>query len=302
MNPQNPKKHILAYLALIAGIFSLGMTAMFVRWANAPGPVTGFYRLAIATALTAPLFIYRQRTQTAIPRAILLIPLLGGLFAAGDFALWNTSVLFTTASNATLLGNTAPLWVALAAMLFFRERLRLDFWLGLALALTGAVLIVGRDFLLHPSLGIGDLMACGAAVFYAAYMLTTQRGRVSLDVFRYWWLASLSATLGLMAISLVMGYSLTGYSPHSWLIFLATAIVSQIIGYMSISYALGHLPASVVSPSLIGQPIVTTILAIPLLGEMPGTIQIVGGVVALVGIYLVNQSHARAQTEQILES
>jgi drug/metabolite transporter (DMT)-like permease len=64
---------------------------------------------------------------------------------------------------------------------------------------------------------------------------------------------------------------------------------------MSISYALGHLPASVVSTSLIGQPIVTTILAIPLLGEFPGTIQIVGGAIALAGIYLVNQSHARAQ-------
>jgi drug/metabolite transporter (DMT)-like permease len=299
MNPQKPKKHILAYLALATGILSLGTTAMFVRWANAPGPVTGFYRLAIATALTAPLFIHRQRTQASIPWTLLLIPLLGGLFAAGDFALWNTSVLFTTASNATLLGNTAPLWVALTAWLFFRERLRLNFWLGLALALTGAVFIVGRDFLLHPKLGVGDLMACGAAVFYAAYMLTTQRGRANLDVFRYWWLASLSATLGLMAISLVMGYSLTGYSSHSWMIFLATAIVSQIIGYISISYALGHLPASVVSTSLIGQPVVTTILAIPLLGEMPGTIQIVGGAIALAGIYLVNRSHARAQQEKV---
>ncbi len=297
MDPQNPRNRILAYLALATGILSLGMTAMFVRWADAPGPVTGFYRLAIATALTAPLFIRKQWKQAAIPRAHLLIPLLGGLFAAGDFALWNTSVLFTTASNATLLGNTAPLWVALIAMLFFRERLRLDFWFGLALALAGAVFIVGRDFLVHPSLGVGDLMACGAALFYAAYMLTTQRGRANLDVFRYWWLASLSATFGLMAINLVMGFSLTGYPSYSWMIFLATAIVSQIIGYISISYALGHLPASVVSPSLIGQPIVTTILAIPLLGELPETIQIVGGVIALAGIYLVNQSHARAQQE-----
>ncbi len=297
MNPPNPKSRIFAYLALATGILSLGMTAMFVRWANAPGPVTGFYRLAIATALTAPLFIHRQRTQTAIPRAHLLIPLLGGLFAAGDFALWNTSVLFTTASNATLLGNTAPLWVALAAWLFFREHLRLDFWLGLGLALTGAVFIVGRDFLLHPTLGTGDLMACGAAVFYAAYMLTTQRGRVKLDVFRYWWLASLSASFGLLAITWIMGFKLTGYPTNSWLVFLATAVVSQIIGYMSISYALGHLPASVVSPSLIGQPVVTTILAIPLLGEMPGAIQLVGSIVALAGIYLVNQSHARAQQE-----
>jgi drug/metabolite transporter (DMT)-like permease len=294
MNPPDPRNRIWAYLSLATGILSLGMTAMFVRWADAPGAVTGFYRLAIATALTAPFFIHKQRGAPSIPRAHFVIPLLGGLFAAGDFALWNTSVLYTTASNATLLGNTAPLWVALAARLFFRERLRLDFWLGLALALTGAVFIVGRDFLLHPALGLGDLLACGAAVFYAAYMLTTQHGRANLDVFRYWWLASLSASFGLMVISLFMGYSLTGYPSHSWLVFLATAIVSQIIGYMSISYALGHLPASIVSPSLIGQPIVTTILAIPLLGEMPGTVQIVGGAIALAGIYFVNQSHARA--------
>jgi len=297
MNPQNRRNRIWAYLALATGILSLGMTAMFVRWAEAPGAVTGFYRLSIATLLAAPLFLHRQRGAPPIPRANFLIPILGGLFAAGDFALWNTSVLYTTASNATLLGNTAPLWVALAAMLFFRERLRLDFWLGLALALTGAVFIVGRDFLLHPSLGLGDLMACGAAVFYAAYMLTTQRGRARLDVFTYWWLASLSASFGLMVISLIMGYSLTGYPTQSWLVFLATAIVSQIVGYMSISYALGHLPASVVSTTLIGQPIVTTILAIPLLGEFPDSFQIVGGLVALVGIYLVNQSHARAQQE-----
>lgn len=295
MSPHQPNNRILAYLALATGILSLGMTAMFVRWADAPGPVTGFYRLAFATALTAPLFAHRQRTTEPAPRAHLLIPLLGGLFAAGDFALWNSAALFTTASNVTLLGNTSPLWVALASWLFFRERLRLDFWLGLALALTGAVFIVGRDFLLHPTLGLGDLMACGAAVFYAAYMLTTQRGRAKLDVFRYWWLASLSASFGLLIICLVMGFSLTDYPLQSWLIFLVTALVSQVVGYMSVSYALGHLPASIVSTTLIGQPVVTTILAIPLLGEMPGPLQIVGGLVALVGIYLVNQSHARAQ-------
>lgn len=292
MLPQKTNSRALAYLALLTGILSLGMTAMFVRWAKAPGPVTGFYRLFLAAALTAPLFARQQRVQAALPRSRLLLPLLGGLFIAGDFALWNTAVLYTTASNATLLGNTSPIWVSLAAWLFFRERLRLDFWLGLALALTGAALIVGRDFLLHPALGLGDLMACGAAVFYAAYMLVTQRGRVSLDVFRYWWLASLSAAAGLALVNLWLGFSLTGYPSQSWLVFLATAIVSQMIGYMSISYALGHLPASVVSPTLIGQPIVTTLLAIPLLGEIPGPAQIVGGMVALIGIYLVNQAHA----------
>ncbi len=65
----------------------------------------------------------------------------------------------------------------------------------------------------------------------------------------------------------------------------------------SISYALGHLPARIVSPTLIGQPIMTTILAIPLLGEIPSLLQIIGGLIALAGIYIVNQSHAQTEKE-----
>jgi hypothetical protein len=48
-------------------------------------------------------------------------------------------------------------------------------------------------------------------------------------------------------------------------------------------------------PTLIGPPILTTILAIPLLGEIPTTIQWVGGAIALAGIYIVNQSHLQTQ-------
>jgi drug/metabolite transporter (DMT)-like permease len=94
-----------------------------------------------------------------------------------------------------------------------------------------------------------------------------------------------------------LGNSFTGYSTQTWVIFFVTAIVSQMIGYLAISYALGHLPASVVSPTLIGQPILTTILAIPMLGEIPNPIQWVGGAIALAGIYMVNQSHLQTQEE-----
>jgi drug/metabolite transporter (DMT)-like permease len=45
------------------------------------------------------------------------------------------------------------------------------------------------------------------------------------------------------------------------------------------------------------QPIVTTLLAIPLLGEIPTIWQGIGGAIALVGIYIVNQSHNRDQLE-----
>jgi len=285
----------LPYLALATGILALSFSAMFVRWANAPGPITGFYRVFLSSLLLTPFFVQNCRKDCKINKSNIIFPVLGGLFTAGDFALWNTSIHYTTAANATLLGNTAPLWVAIGAWLLFRERLSTRFWLGLGLALAGAALILGTDFLLHPRLGIGDLMAIGTGVFYAGYMLVTQRSRQHFNPLTHLWLMGVSASFSLLAINLVLGNPITGYSSQTWLVFFAAAIVSQIVGYMSLTYALGHLPASIVSPTMIGQPIVTAILAVPLLGEIPTFLQFVGGVTALAGIYIVNQAHNRSK-------
>lgn len=295
----NTHKPVLPYLALALGITALSLSAMFVRWAHAPGPVTGFYRLLFSTLILTPFFFRQQRKSGPLSPSLLVFPALAGIFTALDFTLWNSSLAYTTASNATLLGNTSPLWVALATMILFRERLRGRFWLGLTVALAGALLVMGTDFLLHPRFGLGDLMACGAGVFYAAYQLTTQRGRVHFDPFRYTWLAALAACLVILAVNLLLKNSLTGYSAQTWLVFMATAVVSHTIGYLSISYALGHLPAHIVSPTLIAQPVLTTLLAIPLLAEVPTRWQAIGGVIALSGIYLVNQSHNSATEEPL---
>ena len=284
------KMKSLPYIALACGVVALSLSAMFVRWADAPGPITGFYRLFFATIFLTPFFIQKQSRSASIPISHLIFPLMGGLFTAFDFAFWNSSLAFTTAANATLLGNTAPLWVALGAWLLFHERLNAAFWLGLALALGGAALIMGLDFVLHPRIGLGDAMACTAGIFYAGYMLTTQRGRRHFDPFRYTWLMCVAASLGMLVINLILRNPLTGYDNRTWLVFLGTALISQTVGYISISYALGHLPARIVSPTLIGQPILTTLLAIPLLGEIPNLWQALGGLIALAGIYVVNQS------------
>ena len=287
----------IPYIALAVGISALSLSAMFVRWAEAPGPITGFYRLLISTILFTPLFIRQQKQLEPINKKYLIFPLFAGIFTAFDFAFWNSSLKYTTAANATLLGNTSPLWVALFAFFILREKLRRSFWFGLIIALAGAALVMGSDFLLHPTLGLGDLMASAAAIFYASYQLTTQRGRKYIDPFRYIWLIGVSATISMFIMNLSLGNSFTGYSTQTWVIFFVTAIVSQMIGYLAISYALGHLPASVVSPKLIGQPILTTILAIPMLGEIPNPIQWIGGAIALAGIYMVNQSHLQTQEE-----
>ena len=231
--------------------------------------------------------------------AILLLPILGGIFTAFDHGTWNSSLRYTSAANATLLGNTAPLWVALISWLVFRQKLRGLFWLGLALALGGAVIVLGSDFIRHPSIGLGDLLAMAAGVFYAGYFIVTERGRQKLDTLTYVWLVDLFAAIALLLITLGMKMPLSGYPTQSWLAFLGAALVSQVGGYLAIGYALGHLPASIVSPTLIGQPVVTALLAIPLLGEGLRTEQWLGGLVVLAGIYLVHRSREGSQPAEL---
>jgi drug/metabolite transporter (DMT)-like permease len=289
---------ILPYVAIGISILALSTSAIFVRYAEAPGPVTGFYRMAIASLIMTPFILARFRRRFPLHRKNIIYPIAGGIFSGFDLGTWTISLAFTTASNATLLGNTAPLWVALVSWLFFRRVLRRDFWLGLVLAMGGAALVMGGDFIFHPRLGIGDALASLTGVFYAGYYVFTELGRRSLDPLAYLWTVTVSASLTLLGFNMVMGNTLVGYSASTWMAFLGTAVISQLIGYIAISYALGHLPASVVSATMIGQPVVTTIIAIPLLGEIPQGLQIIGGVIALAGIYWVNHSHDQARKSE----
>ena len=290
-------KSVTAYLALGTGVLALSFSAMFVRWANAPGPVTAFYRMFFSLFLLLPFFIRRTNTNPAIKTRAIIFPLLAGIFTALDLALWNTSLSYTTAANATLLGNTAPLWVALGTWLIFKQKLSPPFWRGLAITLLGAALILGTDFLLHPRFGIGDVMAIFTGFFYGIYFLFTEKSRLYFGSISHVFFIGIGASITLYLINTALQNPLTGYDARTWIVFLATALVSQLIGYMALAYALGHLPASVVAPTMVLQPVVTAILAIPLLNEIPNGWQVIGGLIALTGIYIINYTHQRTIKE-----
>lgn len=222
-------------------------------------------------------------------RRPVLLAALAGAFFAFDLALFNTAVLRTSAANATLLGNNAPLIVGLGSWLIFRKRPSSVFWVGLALALVGSATIVGGDALQHSALGSGDAMAIGASVFFAAYLLTTERVRSGMDTLTLTTLAVSASTATLLVLCLLLRVSLSGYAPHAWLALIGLGLVSQLGGYLAITYALGHLPATATSVGLLAQAPLTAVLAIPLLGEPLVAGQVIGGALVLAGIYVVNR-------------
>lgn len=286
---------LAAYLALGLGILGIGFGGIFVKLAGVPGPVSAFYRVLIAGLVIVPWWLARSH-QCPAPQDLRLI-IAGGLCYALDNALWNTSLLLTSAATATLLANNAPLWVGLASLVLFHERLSRRYWLGLAVALAGMAWLVGRDAFLHMRLNSGNLLAVGASVFYAVYLLTAQKARSRVDLRTFMAMSMLSSIITLLLINLALGLPLTGYPLRSWLALAGLGLVSQLGGWLGINYALGHLRAAPVSVWLLGQVVVTALVAMPLLGEYLQASQLVGGLMVLVGIFFVTPGKTKQRIQ-----
>ena len=294
-----PPRPLVPYFALAVGILALSFSGIFIHWSSAPGVVTSFYRMVIATLVLLPVVIWRVRAVGLPDARLLLFPLLGGLFTAFDQGLWSTAIGFTPIANATLLNNIAPLWVALFAAFFWRERMSRRFCFGLLLTLMGAGVVLGSDMLHHPVLTIGDGIALGSSFAWGGYYLVTQRGRFFMDTLVYIWLVELITGVLLGVTCLGLSLPLAGFPTQTWLAILGAGLVSQVTGHFLLAYALGHLPASVVSPTMISQPVLTALLAIPLAGQALGVEQWIGGMTVVAGIYLVNVSRSRSAVKDV---
>ena len=297
----DPRKELTgAYAALAAGAVCIGCSAIFVKAASVPGPTSAFYRVLFAAAGAVPWYLWKRPPLPA--RNTVLLTLAGGVFLAADLVLWQASVLVTSAANATLLVNLAPVWVGLGALVLFREWLGPFFWAGLALALTGIALVVSGDSRQMASLGSGDLLAVSASLFYGLYLLITQRARGSTETLSFLALSLAPCVVLLFAICLLTGAPLGGFGGRAWAALAALGLLSHLAGYVAINYALGHLRATSVSIILLSQPFITALLSIPLLDESLSAQQAGGGALVMLGIYLVNRRGAArtGTTRQVL--
>ena len=277
-----------AYLALVAGIVCIAWSAIFVRWTDIPGPASAFYRMLIPAVVLLPTFATNRKREHIDGRTWLIIGL-GGLFFALDLALYNTAILRTSAANATLLGNNTPIVVGLLTWMVFRRRPQPAFWVGLVLAISGSLVILWSDLARHAPFGVGDIMALGAAACFAVYLLATEKVRTTISTLTFLRLSMIATTLVLLLLNFAMGISLRVPHRHTWWALFGLGLVSQLGGYLALTYALGHLPATITSISLLTQGPLTAAMAAVLLGEPLTLPQIAGGALVLFGVGLAHR-------------
>ena len=287
MNIEPKQPSLKAYLFLLLGVFCIAWSAIFVKLAHAPALTSGFYRYFFCFVGIIPIWIYRK---IKIPnRTTLLWIILGGFFFVCDMGLWNLAILKTSASVSTLLANNASIFVSLGALIFFKQKLPTIYWIGLSVAMIGVFTVTGRDFIESKDLGVGHLMAIGAAVFYAGYLLITQQVRESIDVVNFMGWSLIACLFFSYLICYQQDLQMLHFDNQTWYAFIASGIICHLAGWLCINYSLGFLPAAIVSPTLLIQPVLTSIISFFLLHETLRKEQILGGFIVILGVYLVNR-------------
>jgi drug/metabolite transporter (DMT)-like permease len=277
-----------AAISLALGVFGISWSAILVRWSGVSGVVSAFYRLAFAALIIVPWYLGVRPRTTKVTRDGLIAAIVAGVLFAADLAFFNSAVMATSAANATLLGVNAPIFVALGGWVLHRHRPSTRFWAGFLLALAGMVAIVGADVIVHPSLGIGDLLAVAGAFCYGIYLVYVQRGRSGLDTLTFSAYATAIGALCLLVVCLATRQPLSGFGVRSWSALIGLALAAQVFGQFLVAHALGKLPATISSIALLAQAPLTALLAWPLLGERIRSEQVLGGTLVLAGIAVVS--------------
>ena len=291
---KQPKKNIKAYAALFGGLLFMSFAAIFIKASHAPGIVTAFYRMAIAAIiLSLPFYFSIRKVGNKLPKRGILFAVLAGICFGCDLSLWSTGVVYSNATIPTLTANLAPLWVGFGSILVFRHRLKKGFWVGLTIALIGMFLLVQKDLSGDSTVSIGALLGVGAGIFYGIFYLFSERGRKLLDTLQFLFISTISSAVILGLLVLLFGYSFTGYDRHTYLIFFGISLGVQLCGWYLINYSQGYLPATTVSPTLLGQPVITFFLAAIFLNEHLLLWHILCGLIVVVGIYIVHYSRNR---------
>jgi drug/metabolite transporter (DMT)-like permease len=286
-----------ALFALFAGATCIALSPIWVRVADVGPTASAFWRVALAVPLlwSALALAPRSRGAARGPRERWLLAA-AGLAFAGDLAFWHWSIQTTSVANATLLANLASIFVTLAAWLLWRQRPSAQFLVGLALALAGVALLVRASLGFSPTALLGDGLGVITAMFYAWYLLTVKSLRdLGAATLRLMAVTSTLTAAILLPVALASGEAMLPGSAKGWLVLLGLAWITHAGGQGLIAFALAHLPAAFSSVGLLFQPVMAAAFAWVLLGEPLVALQVAGGAVVLVAIYLARRGSKGAE-------
>ena len=283
-------------IMIVVGVLGISLSAIFVKYAQAPSVVTAAWRMVWTVVLMTPVVLGRPLTRRELlgtPKKLAGLSILSGLFLAIHFVLWFESLQHTTVASSTTIVCTEVIWVCLGLCLFLKEKLRWKAGLAIGVTLLGSVLIAFSDSGSGSHI-YGDLLAWLAAMATAVYTLIGRSVRKHLSTSVYTYLVYAGCVTVLILTCMIQKNALLGYGLSPVIVGLLLAVFSTILGHSIFSWCLKYFSPAFVSASKLCEPVVAAIFAFFLFGEMPGWLQVTGGVLILGGVLW----HSRIEAKQ----
>lgn len=308
MEQRTHRTQAIAFLEVLCTVIIWGATFVATKIAlQEVSPATvvwlrfGMGVIVLGTAVLA-------RRQFAMPRAAELayFALLGFIGVALHQWLQANGLTTAQATTTAWIVATIPVFVTLLGWIVLMERPSWVQFAGMGLAACGVLLIVSKGNLAGLFSGVagapGDLLVLASAPNWAIYTVLSRRElqrhpatRMMFYVMLFGWLF-----VTIWAMGFGPGLSELGkLDARGWAAVVGLGVLGSGLAYITYYDALKVLPASQLAVFLNVEPMVTTLMAAPLLGEPITGLVILGGLTILVGIYLVNRRGVRRGDDQV---
>jgi len=271
---------------LAFGAMLIGFAPIFVKWSNLSPSAILFWRMLIALPFLIT-FNFLKNNQILFRvknKKTILYSLIAALAFTVDLVLWHYSMNITSVSNATIIVNSAPIFVAILAFLIFKEIPQKGFISSFLVTYVGIIgLIIFSNNYTNGKM-IGDILCIIAALGYGIYLLIISKlgKETSLNIIFYTTLFCCLFSIIPMSFESGLSFPQTYFE---WANLILLAFLCQFGGQFLITFGIGRISASSGSIGLLMQPLTATILATIIFSEILNSMQIVFCLITLLGIY-----------------
>ncbi|KAB3534108.1 DMT family transporter [Alkaliphilus pronyensis] len=290
-------KTISATIAILATVLFWGISASSnkIVLREVPPATLALLRFLIASFFLAIINKKMKHNITFNPQDKKRLVLCGVIGVSVYFIFENYGLRFISASNATILLASIPLFTVAIEAIVYKKPIGLKKMMGVFLSLIGVVLVIGNSISINTNLQeiVGSFLIIGAALSWAVYSILNKplEGKYPTII--------LTLKQGIYGAMFLVPFAIVEYrewqaiSLISWINILYLALFCSAICYFLYLYALKHLGASQTNVYINLMPFIGVIAAYLLLGERLYFLQLLGGLIILSGILIVNKSEAK---------
>ncbi len=277
------------YIYLVIGIFGISVSPIITRYATVPPLTIALYRMITVTLIMALLYNKKLAAIKDVSKRTLKFSAINGVVLALHFITWFYAIQLTSVASAAVLVNLHPILLVVLARVFHGERTRFLQLIAIIITIAGSMLLAYVDGNVSGHALSGDIFAVVSAFLFGIYLFIgdVSRREVSNEVYTFIVYGSSAVFLFILS-AVAFPQAFVVDDPINYLVFLGLAIVPTLLGHSMLTLSLKVVSSKTLSVSVLGEPIIGTVLAYFLFNEGFSTLKLLGIVIVMSGILLYN--------------